>query len=420
MRLFMNNMHNTDKQVRESIESLRVCYLLESFYPVIGGGETAGRLTTEGFVNQSVDLTVVTRHTLLESKQQETLFGANVQRIGPRGGIGTRRWSMAVHSFFWLIKNRKNWDIIFVDGFRALGVPAVIVGKLIGKKVVFKPQNVGEMSGEFFDGKLQGIGLSHTHWLVHPFIVARNTVLKRADAFCPHSTDMKKELLEAGVSSDKIHFIPNPYDPNKFRPATLDEKVELRRKLSIEEGKLVVIFTGRLVTWKGPQLLVRMWCESVGQDDNTLLLVVGPGGTEAANCADEIRDYIRQNRCENSIRLTGGVRNVDEYLRAADLYAYPSQGGEGSPISMTEAMACGLPVVTTRATGIVDLVTENTALVVEPQDFDGFKSNMKKMLAEPRLRQDFGLAGAERTKQLYSAEIVNYQYVNLFHSLLHD
>jgi Glycosyl transferases group 1 len=53
--------------------------------------------------------------------------------------------------------------------------------------------------------------------------------------------------------------------------------------------------------------------------------------------------------------MTGGVRNVEEYLQIADFYVFPSQGGEGLPTALIEAIACGLPVVATRATGVIEL-----------------------------------------------------------------
>jgi glycosyltransferase involved in cell wall biosynthesis len=403
---------------KEQSKRLKVCYLLESFYPIIGGGETAGKLTTEGFVKQAINLTVVTRHTLRETACKEILFGAEVHRIGPSGGsLGTRRWAMTIRAFFWLLKERDRWDFVFVDGFRALGLPAVIVAKLLGKKVVFKPQNIGEMSGAFFNSKLGKIGLNHAHWLVRPFIALRNAVLFKANAFFPHTSDMRNELLQAGIPPEKIYLIPNPYDNNKFVPANHTEKLELRRKLSIKEDALVGIFTGRLVSWKGPQYLVRIWKEIARQDENLILLIVGPDGEEEADCSDEIREYIRENKLEKSIWMTGGVRNVEDYLRASDYFSFPSQSGEGCSIGTIEAMACGLPIVTTRATGIVDIVNEETALTVDPHDFEGFKKAMLKVLEDGDLRKTLGQAGAARAKELFSPEKITFQYVKILREL---
>jgi glycosyltransferase involved in cell wall biosynthesis len=324
---------------------------------------------------------------------------------------------MVARALFWLIKERERWDIVFTDGFRALGIPAVVASRLLGKKAVFRPQNVGEMSGAFFDGRLRRLGLSHSHWLVRPFIGMRNALYKKADAFVPTTIDMKDELLQAGIPSARIYLIPNFYDEIKFVPATEAEKSGLRRKLSIKEDALVGIFTGRLVSWKGPQYLVRIWGEIARKKENLILLIVGPDGQEAADCSGEIREYIRKNRLEDRIWMTGGVSNIEDYLRASDFFVFPSQGGEGCSNGTIEAMACGLPVVTTRATGIVDIVNDETALTVDPRDFEGFRKAILKILQDGNLRKALGQAGAARARELFSPDKVSSQHVQILRAL---
>jgi hypothetical protein len=66
--------------------ALRVCYLVESFYPIIGGMEIQAQLAIEQFVKQSIDVTVITRHIFLDHNREENVFGARVLRIPPSGG----------------------------------------------------------------------------------------------------------------------------------------------------------------------------------------------------------------------------------------------------------------------------------------------------------------------------------------------
>lgn len=417
MNCNVNNIPVSAKTKEKDTGVLRVCYLTESFYPIIGGGETQARLAAEWFSRHSVDLTVITRRVLVSSKRKEALFGARVVRIPPTGEAGFLRWPMMITALFWLMKERKTFDFIFVDGFRVLGVPAVLAGGVFGKKIVFKPQNIGEMSGAFFDGRLRKVGLSHTHWLVKPIVALRNFILRRVHAFCPTSTDMAKEFLRADVESDKVHLIPNCYDNSRFMPASADERNRLRKKHSIDKDRMVEIFTGRLVSWKGPQHLVKMWNEIVEANNHPLLLVVGPDGNDMFDCADEIRNYIRKYNLNNDVVMTGGVRNVEDYLHLSDFYVFPSQGGEGLPTSIIEAMACGLPVISTRSTGITDLVTPQTGLTVEPTDFEGFKAAIVIMLTQEELRKKLGRAAAKKAKLLYSPDGVICQYIQVFQAL---
>jgi glycosyltransferase involved in cell wall biosynthesis len=320
----------------------------------------------------------------------------------------------------WLIKERQKFDIVFVDGFRTLGVSAILGGKLAGKKIILKPENIGEMSGAFFDGGLKKIGLTHSHWLVRPVIALRNAILRQADALCPISLDLEKEFLQEGIEWSNVHLIPNAYDSSRFFPISVDEKGKLRSKFSIDENRIVAIFTGRLDAMKGPQHLVRMWQEIAETNNHPLLLMVGPDSHGIFNCGNEIRDYIRTHNLQDDILMTGGVRNVEEYLQVSDFYCFPSQGGEGLPTSVIEAMACGLPVITTRSTGVMEIVTPETGLAVEPTDFEAFKVAIVKMLTDEKLRNSLGQAAAARAGRMYPAEIVSRQYLQIFRAVLRE
>jgi glycosyltransferase involved in cell wall biosynthesis len=80
-------------------------------------------------------------------------------------------------------------------------------------------------------------------------------------------------------------------------------------------------------------------------------------------------------------------------------------------------MACGLPVVTTRATGIVDIVNDETALTVDPRDFEGFRKAILKILQDGNLRKALGQAGAARARELFSPDKVSSQHVQILRAL---
>ena len=130
---------------------MRICLLIESFYPVTGGAESQARAWVEYCVRQHIPIFVISGHVPEDAKHEEMLFGARVLRIPPAGNRpGIKRWPMIVTAFYYLIRERRSYDIIMVDGFRTLGISAVLAGKLLGKFVMLKPENIGEMSGEIF------------------------------------------------------------------------------------------------------------------------------------------------------------------------------------------------------------------------------------------------------------------------------
>jgi hypothetical protein len=86
------------------------------------------------------------------------------------------------------------YDLIFVSGFRVVGVTAVLLAKLLGKKVILKADSLGEMSGDFFTGGLARFGLRPGSLLFRAFLGLRNRILRRADRFVAISSVVADEL----------------------------------------------------------------------------------------------------------------------------------------------------------------------------------------------------------------------------------
>jgi glycosyltransferase involved in cell wall biosynthesis len=357
---------------------------------------------------------------LADTRREEVFGGARLLRLPPTGvTMSLGRWLMLPFAFWRLLREQEAYDIIFVDGFRTLGMVAVLAGRFTGKRVVFKPNSSGEMSGAFFRRRLIKSGA--TRWgdpLLQAVVAARNPLLRRADAFCPISNDIAGEFAMAGVPGEKIRLIANAFDEWRFLPRPPEEKARLRQRLGIPPQGVVAVFTGRMVSWKGPHLLVRIWKELAGRGVRPLLLLVGPPGNDIFDCDRQVREEIEAAGLQGSVRMTGGVDNVEDYLGAADLFVFCSQGEEGLPTTLIEAMACGLPSVTTRATGLNDLATPETALTVDMGDLAGFGAAVERLAGDPLLRQQLGQAAALQAHARYASARVNGAYLQLFRELL--
>jgi hypothetical protein len=80
------------------------------------------------------------------------------------------------------------------------------------------------------------------------------------------------------------------------------------------------------------------------------LVLVGEGGGDQQACEEELRRSVAIHNLATSVRFTGAVDNVEDWLRAADIFAFPTHD-EAFGLSLVEAMACGLPAVSTRVGG---------------------------------------------------------------------
>lgn len=360
---------------------LRVCLLLETYWPQVGGGETAGRMLARGLVRRGFDVTVFTRRSIPGAEARETEGGVNIHRLPPGGTGPGRKWALTVPAFAAILTARAELDVLVVLGFRVLGVPALAAARLLGVPVVLKAESRGEMSGEFFRRGLARLGLSLDTAPVRAMIGVRNRILRRAAAFVAMSSELERELVEAGVPGSRIHRIPNAVDVERFAPAGRERRSAVRHDLGVPPHARLLVYTGRLVEYKGLPELVAAWPDVVASTPEARLALVGEGGGDLAACETELRERVDALGVASSVRFAGAVEDVVPWLHAADGFVFPSRD-EAFGLSLVEAMACGLPVVTTRAGGLADIVTPGEdGLAVAAGDGVALRDAMTRLVA---------------------------------------
>jgi glycosyltransferase involved in cell wall biosynthesis len=394
--------------------NLKVCIFTETYYPVVGGGETQARALAEGLTENGFQVMVLTRRSHAALEKTEQFGGVTVHRLPPVGHQHFKKWGLLFASMPMLIRLHRQYDLIFVSGFRVVGMTAVIVSKLLGKTCVLKADSLGEMSGEFFSAGLAKVGLRPSSLVFRPFLWLRDSILKWADAFVAVSSEVAAELATYGVNTDIIYRIPNSVDTSQFCPVTADERYALRQKLGIPSKHRIVIFTGRLVSYKGLPLLVRVWKEIQRKHSSAMLLLVGSGGLDIHTCEAELKVYVSEQGLQERVHFTGNVRNVHEYLQASDIFVFPTES-EAFGIALIEAMSCAIPVISTCAGGVKDIVQhKQNGLVVKPGDFRQLYEALDTLITGHSLSASLGTAARQTVLDRFSADTVTQQYVRLF------
>jgi glycosyltransferase involved in cell wall biosynthesis len=296
-------------------------------------------------------------------------------------------------------------------------VSAVLVSKLFGKACVLKADSQGEMSGDYFQAGLAKVGMGLSSPLFKLFLKLRNSVLRRASAFTVITNDIAVELFDTRVRPEIIHTIPNSVDTNIFFPVDTLRKRELRQELGIPPLNKIVIYTGRLVSYKGLPLLLKVWQEILKKHDNVNLFLLGTGGFDIHNCEDDLKAYVAENNMEHSVYFTGSVNDVPKYLQASDIFAFPTEN-DAFPSSLIEAMTCELAVIATPV-GAIETIIENekNGLLVMPGDSWQLYDALDRLISDNDLINRLGKMGSSTVYERYSADIVVDQYINLFRSI---
>jgi glycosyltransferase involved in cell wall biosynthesis len=400
------------------MKALRVCIFTETYYPEIGGGETQARLLAEGLIAGGHSASILTRRSRPLSAKFELVGETPVYRLRPHGSGQLKKWGLVISSIPWLLRKKQHYDVVFVSGYRIIGITTVLICKLLGKRCILKADSRGEMSGAFFLPGLSKLGLSPAWWLFRLFLWLRNALLRQADAFSAITNDIAAELSAAGVSTNKIHLIPNGVDTNRFIPADPARKASLRDTLFLPPTAPVVVYTGRLVSYKGLRLLLEAWHRTHDKYADAVLVLVGAGGLDIHNCEAELRAYANANGLGETVRFAGGVPNVHEYLQAADFFVLPTLN-DAFPSSLIEAMACGLPVITTSVGALGAIVTHReNGLIIAPADDQQLYQALATLLSDTTLAACLGEAARKTVQDNYSAEKITLAYLSLFQSTL--
>ena len=397
---------------------MKICIFTETYHPVVGGGETQARLLAEGLITNGHSVIVLTRRSDAALRQDENYGAVSVYRLAPVGSGQFKKWGLLLSSLPALVRLRDRYDLIFVSGYRIIGLTALLAGKLFRKPVILKADSQGEMSGEFFESGLRKFGASRSSLLFRSFLGFRNIILKKADAFSAISSEIASEWTSSRVPLNKIHLIPNSVDTTRFAPVNAKQKTFLREKLNLPQATTIAIYTGRLVSYKGLPLLLKVWGEIRCRHDNALLLLAGTGGLDIHNCEAQLHDYVTSNGLERNVWFLGPIENIPEYLQAADLFVFPTEN-DAFPSSIVEAMACALPVVTTPVGAIKTIVTHReTGLLVQPGSYEQLFDALHVMLSDKVMASRLGQAGRQVVEERYSAGSIVGKYISLFENAL--
>jgi glycosyltransferase involved in cell wall biosynthesis len=387
----------------------RILMVTETYFPEVGGGETQSRALAEGLVRRGTQVHLVTRRSRPDSARREAIEGVEVHRRGPSGRGQAKKWMLLITLLPALIAQLRRADVAIVCGHRILGLAVVPLCRLFRVPCILKADSQGEHSGAFFHRGLESYGVSADGWAFRSALALRNRVLAGADRYVAISSVIRDECAEVGIEDARILHIPNGVDVAHLRPVDAVEKLALRRQLALPEDGPIVVFTGRLVRYKGLPELIEVWAEIVDRHAGARLVLVGAGGLDIDACEGELRARVAALDLESSVHFSGPVEDVADHLRAADIFVFPSRD-EAFGLSPVEAMACGLAVASTHAGGLRDIVRhEETGLVVSAES-TSLRDALLRLLEDEPLRERLGVAAREDAVARFSIDSVVERY----------
>jgi glycosyltransferase involved in cell wall biosynthesis len=208
---------------------------------------------------------------------------------------------------------------------------------------------------------------------------------------------MQQLARDNGFDAARMSSVPTGIDLERFRPR---HRGEARRKLGLEQSRSYLGIAATLRNWKGHTYLLDAFSVLAARHPDWDLLIMGDGPQRG-----NLQRRIGELGLERRVRLCGNREDLEDWLNALDVFVLPSYGEEGISQSVMQAMASGLPVVTTHVGAMAEAVAhEQTGLLVPPRDTPALTLALERLLDDASLRQRFGRAGERRAQELFGTE----------------
>jgi glycosyltransferase involved in cell wall biosynthesis len=199
------------------------------------------------------------------------------------------------------------------------------------------------------------------------------------------SHDEAEHARLLGIDPSKVFVIPNGVQRPDFPP-----RDQVRAKLGIGDHEFVVGYIGRLAGQKAPDVMLDAYAAAFGQNPGVRLVMVGSGPLEA-----DVRRHIERLQLTSRVLLLGDVVGTD-IMPAFDTFCLSSRF-EGLPYVIVEALACGLPIVSTRVGGVsMCIEPDGNGLIVPPDDAAALAAALTAVAGDAERRRRF----AVRSEQL--------------------
>jgi len=231
----------------------------------------------------------------------------------------------------------------------------------------------------------------------------------------------KKAHDELGIEQE-IHVIPNFINIDRFthlegiRLTVESGCVSLRQENDVEEirpEEKILLHASNFRKVKRVVHLIKIMRIVVDHYPKARLIIAGDGPTRI-----EVERKIEELDLCNNIHLLGIKSNMQEIMCSADIFLLNSTL-EGMPLVLLEAMSCRLPVITTPAGGIPELVRPGKdGLVTKGYEIDEYAQAIIDLLDDDSLRKKYGMAGRKRVEESFSAQAIVSKYEKLFEDVI--
>lgn len=234
-------------------------------------------------------------------------------------------------------------------------------------------------------------------------------VVKRMDHVVSVSPVISKELGSLKVNEDKVSFIPNGIDTERFSPAS--DGPDMRAIFGAKDA-LIIGTVGRLGPEKGHLYLMEAFKEISALVPEARLLIVGGGFLE-----EVLAGKAWELGIEDKVKLVGNQADMAAAYKSMDIFVLPSLI-EGLPLVLLEAMSMELPVIASDVGGIPHVIGKGEGIIVPPKGIYELRYAIFGLVKDAELRRNMGKKARERIVKDFSLRSFYKKYTDTYKKVL--
>jgi len=231
------------------------------------------------------------------------------------------------------------------------------------------------------------------------YIGKKNLLL--SDQITTLSVPLKKMVVGMGIPEEKVEYISNGVDTDFFYPASAEEKRALRRKWNFPEQIPLILSIGRFVPKKGLDIFI-------GAADPEYQLVLVSRGN--------FNRYLTTAKGKVIILDPMPQENLKEVYQACDIFVLAGVGEDVFSLVLMEALACGLPVITSNDPFYRRYVDEGNVMLEEPTS-ETIRKSIKKILNDKNLYERMSRYSRAMAIEKFSWDSRMQEYVRMYNRL---
>jgi glycosyltransferase involved in cell wall biosynthesis len=241
------------------------------------------------------------------------------------------------------------------------------------------------------------------------FLLIERYLARKSSAIIAISERQKKELVYHYRLCDplKVSVIPLGFDLSRFQENIAEKRKSFREKFKITDDEIAVGIIGRLVPVKNHSLFITSASKILKTSKKKVrFLIIGDGESrnilmKEASLSGIDYSYYPDDQRKSDLTFCSWIKEVDVCISGLDIVALCSYN-EGTPVSLIEAQAGNKPIISTNVGGIENVVLKNeTAILVEMNDYASFTENLLKLIEDDPLRTKLAEKGWEFVKSKF-------------------